>query len=164
MALPKFTLYKHVKLVSGWRYCKAARHTNSKVKPNVVLVNGVEQTHRDGSCYFSHNNTWIPAGDNALEASRERLKRRNAAEYHRLNGTAYPDQKKTSEPVGMTLQMAADAYLAERERGVHKRTNRGEWDERDSKGEGKGRRSHFVIGRALRLSRISIEVPNSITH
>lgn len=35
-----------------------------------------------------------------------------------MNGTAYPDQKKTSQPVGMTLQMAAGAYLAEIERGV----------------------------------------------
>lgn len=57
MAIPKFTLYKHVKLDSGWRYCKAAWHTNSKVKHNVVLVNGVEETHREGSYYLSHNNT-----------------------------------------------------------------------------------------------------------
>ncbi len=67
MAIPKFTLYKHVKLDSGWRYCKAAWHTNSKVKPDVVLVNGVEETHREGSYYLSHNNSWIPGGDDALE-------------------------------------------------------------------------------------------------
>lgn len=62
MAIHKFTQYKHVKLDSGWRYCKAAWHTNIKVKPNVVLVKGVEETHREGSYYLSHNNTSIPDG------------------------------------------------------------------------------------------------------
>ena len=48
MALPKFTIYKHVKLEYGWRYCKAAFHSNRKIKPDVVVVHGFEETHRRG--------------------------------------------------------------------------------------------------------------------
>jgi hypothetical protein len=105
MALPKFTLYKHVKLDSGWRYCKAAWHSNGKVKPNVVLVNGVDKTHRDGSYYLNHSNTWIPVGDDALDAAKERLKRRNTAEYHRLNGT--PSGPK---PCAAVAQLVTDEW------------------------------------------------------
>jgi len=49
MAIPKFTLYKHVKPDSDGRNSQAAWHSTSKVKPNVALVNGVEETHREGS-------------------------------------------------------------------------------------------------------------------
>ena len=64
MALPKLTLYKHVKLrLSGWRYCKAALYPNGKIKPHIVIVRGVEETHRDGAYYLSHNKAWIPVGE-----------------------------------------------------------------------------------------------------
>jgi hypothetical protein len=54
-------------LESGWRYCKAAWHTNGKVKPNIVLVNGVEETHRDGAYYLNHNQNWITALNRAVK-------------------------------------------------------------------------------------------------
>ncbi|MGB8031775.1 MAG: site-specific integrase [Terracidiphilus sp.] len=122
MALPKFTIYKHVKLKHGWRYCKTAFHSNGKIKPNVVLVQGVEETHREGAYYLNHNQTWIPVGEDAKEAVNERLKRLNVAQYHRLNGTAPPEVKKT--PVGIPLQIAIDDYLAGIEREVASRNKR----------------------------------------
>lgn len=122
MALPKFTLYKHVKLKSGWRYCKAAWYPNGKIKPHVVIVGAVEETHRDGAYYLNHNNAWIPVGEDPQEAVRERLKRRSTAEYHRLHGTAPPEVKKAS--LGVTLQMAIDAYLTGIEREVASRNKR----------------------------------------
>jgi integrase/recombinase XerD len=122
MALPKFTLYKHIKLKSGWRYCKAAWYPNGKIKPHVVFVSGVEETHRDGAYYLSHNNTWILVGENPQDAVKERLKQRSTAEYHRLHGTVPPDLKKAS--VGITLQMAVDAYLTGIEREVASRNKR----------------------------------------
>jgi len=39
MPISKYTLYKYVKVDSTWRYCKAAYHDSSKIKPDVVLVN-----------------------------------------------------------------------------------------------------------------------------
>ncbi len=109
MALPKFTLYKHVKVRSGWRYCKAALYPNGKIKPHVVIVSGVEETHREGAYYLNHNNTWTPASEDPQEAVRERLKRRSTAEYHRLHGTAAPEARVKKAPVGVTLQSAVDA-------------------------------------------------------
>lgn len=42
-----FSIYKYCKTNSGWRYCKAAFHPNRKIKPNVVIVNGVEEKHTE---------------------------------------------------------------------------------------------------------------------
>lgn len=122
MAQPKCTLYKHVKLKSGWRYCKVPLYPNGKIKPHVVIVGGVEETHRDGAYYLSHNNTWIPFGEGPQEAVRERLKRQSAAEYHRLRGIAPPQPKQSS--LGITLQMAMDAYLTGIESEVASRNKR----------------------------------------
>jgi len=38
----KFSVYKYVRLEGkGWRYKRAAYHPNKKIKPDVVLVKGV---------------------------------------------------------------------------------------------------------------------------
>ena len=38
----KFSIYKYVKLAGkGWRYVRAAYHPNGKIKPDAVLVKGV---------------------------------------------------------------------------------------------------------------------------
>jgi len=124
MALPKFTIYKHVKLEYGWRYCKAAFHSNGKIKPDIVVVNGVEKTHHEGAYYLNHNQTWIPVGEDAKEAAKERLKRLNSAEYHRLNGTTAPEARPRKTPTGIPLQIAIDAYLEGIERAVASRNKR----------------------------------------
>ena len=49
----KLSLYKSVKTGRGWRYCKAAFHSNAKVKPNIVLVDGVEEKHAEGAYFTS---------------------------------------------------------------------------------------------------------------
>jgi len=83
MAQPKFTLYKYVKLQSGWRYCKAAFHENVKIKPNIVIVgkDKHEEKHSEGSYYLAHAGQWIPVGGNALQAELRRRARVSPAEY-----------------------------------------------------------------------------------
>ena len=76
--------------LKGWRYCKAAFHPNGKIKPNVVLVSGVEEKHTEGRYFLNFNNQWIDVGENALEAQRKRLLRLNQIEYERLSGTSLP--------------------------------------------------------------------------
>jgi len=73
MAQPKFTLYKYVKLQGGWRYCKAAFHDKSKIKPNVVIVgkDKHEEKRPEGSYYLAHAGQWIPVGD-AMKVERRR--------------------------------------------------------------------------------------------
>ena len=131
MALPKFTIYKHIKLEYGWRYCKAAFHSNRKIKPDIVVVNGVEQAHSEGAYYLNHNKTWIPVGEDAKEAEKERRKRLNSAEYHRLNGITAQEARPRKTPTGIPLQIAIDAYLEGIERAVasvsaHEEVNRSE--------------------------------------
>jgi hypothetical protein len=38
-----------VRTKRGWHDCKTAFHSNAKVKPNIVVVNGVEEKHIEGS-------------------------------------------------------------------------------------------------------------------
>jgi hypothetical protein len=55
----KLSIYKYVRLDAGWRYCKAAFHLNGKIKPNVVIVNGMEDKHAEGSYFLNFNNRWL---------------------------------------------------------------------------------------------------------
>ena len=45
----KLSLYESLKTERGWRYCKAAFHSNAKVKANIVLIDGVEEKRAEGS-------------------------------------------------------------------------------------------------------------------
>lgn len=88
----KFSIYKYVRLEGkGWRYARAAYHPNGKIKPNVVLVKGVngsatEEKHTEGSYFLNFNNTWIPVGADALEAQHKRKVKLNQVEHERLSG------------------------------------------------------------------------------
>ncbi len=84
--MAKFTIYKYVRTDKGWRYSKAAFHPNGKIKPNVVVVSGVEEKHTEGRYFLNSNNRWIDVGTDALDAQRKRLLRVNQMEYARLSG------------------------------------------------------------------------------
>jgi hypothetical protein len=58
----KLSIYKYVRTHKGWRYCKAAFHPNGKIKPNVVVVSGVEEKHTEGRYFLNFNNEWIDVG------------------------------------------------------------------------------------------------------
>ena len=66
----KLGLYKSVKTERGWRYCRAALHSNAKVKPNIVLVDGVEERHTEGAYFTLSDNQWVALGDDARRAAR----------------------------------------------------------------------------------------------
>jgi len=86
----KFSIYKYVKLQDKhWRYARAAYHPNGKIKPNIVLVKDVngratEEKHTEGFYFLNFNNTWIPAGADALEAQHKRKVKLNQAERERF--------------------------------------------------------------------------------
>ena len=84
--MAKLSIYKYVRTDKGWRYCKAAFHPNGKIKPNVVVVTGVEEKHTEGRYFLNFNNQWIDVGEGALEAQRKHLLRLNQMEYERLSG------------------------------------------------------------------------------
>jgi hypothetical protein len=118
--MAKLSIYKYARTDKGWRYCKAAFHPNGKIKPNVVLVSGVEEKHTEGRYLLNFSSRWIDIGDKALEAQRKRLLRLNHIEYERLSGTSLP-----ASPVGhpsvvefsgrKVIKDEVEAYLADLE-------------------------------------------------
>jgi hypothetical protein len=77
MAQPKFTVYKHVKIDGKWRYCRAAAHSNNKLKQDKVIARGREETHPEGAYCIRAKGAWIDAGTDALEAQRMRSRLTN---------------------------------------------------------------------------------------
>ncbi len=130
MAISKYTLYKYVKVDSIWRYCKAAYHDNSKIKPDVVFVNvkeGLLEKHPEGRYYMSHNGGWIDAGTDALEAQRKRKQRLALDEFNRLSGktSAQSSSVLPGSAGRITLAAAAEKYFANGEaRGLDPETIR----------------------------------------
>jgi len=80
--------------------------------------------HREGAYYLNHDQTWIPVGEDAKEAAKERLKRLNSAEYHRLNGISALEARPKKTPMSIPLQLAIDNYMAGIERAVASRNKR----------------------------------------
>ena len=99
--MAKLSIYKYVRTVKGWRYCKAAFHPNGKIKPNIVVVSGVEEKHTEGRYFLNSCNRWIDVGTDALDAQRKRLLQLNQIEYERLSGTGLP-----ASPVGHSSAVA----------------------------------------------------------
>ena len=66
ISMAKLSIYKYVRTDKGWRYGKAAFHPNGKIKPNVVLVSGVEEKHTEGRYFLNSNNQWIDVGTEAV--------------------------------------------------------------------------------------------------
>jgi hypothetical protein len=129
MAVSKYTLYKYVKVDVNWRYCKAAYHDNSKIKPDIVFVNvkeGLLEKHAEGRYYMSHNSQWIDAGTD-LEAQRKRKQRLALDEFNRLSEKA-TTQSLLALPDSagrITLAAAAEKYFANCEaRGLDSETIR----------------------------------------
>ncbi|HJZ64107.1 MAG TPA: hypothetical protein VKD70_07310 [Candidatus Acidoferrum sp.] len=69
--MAKLSVYKYVRTHEGWRYSKAAFHCNGKIKPNIVLVKGVEKYHAEGSYFTLSAGKWIALGDDALDTQRK---------------------------------------------------------------------------------------------
>jgi hypothetical protein len=115
-----FSIYKYCKTNSGWRYCKTAFYSNGKIKPNVVIVSGVEEKHTEGRYFLNFNSQWIDAGVDALEAQRRRQLRLNQMEYQWLSSKSSaaatvgrPSVVEFSER--RVIKDEVDAYLADLE-------------------------------------------------
>jgi hypothetical protein len=112
-----FSIYKYCKTNSGWRYCKAAFYSSGKIKPNVVIVRGVEEKHTEGRYFLNFNSQWVDAGVDVLEAQRRRQLRLNQIEYERLTRkssvAATAERPSVVEFCGRkVIKDEVDAYLA----------------------------------------------------
>ena len=69
ISVAKLTIYKYVRTDKGWRYRKAAFHPNGKIKPNVVVVGGVQEKHTEGRYFLNSSTPRNPAMRTSPEAS-----------------------------------------------------------------------------------------------
>ena len=58
MGLARFSIYKCVKTDRGWGYCPPAISSNNKLKPNVVIVGGKDETHPEGAYFLNVDGQW----------------------------------------------------------------------------------------------------------
>src|ERR1700731_285323 len=80
-------LTKRVQSPLGWRYCTVILAANGRVKPDVVLVNGKQQTHKEGAYYLEwregSKRVRLSVGKDPPDASARRL--RKEAELNAVN-------------------------------------------------------------------------------
>jgi hypothetical protein len=65
----RVSIWKHVRVAEGkWRYCRPVLDAKGKIIPNMVLVNGREVRHDEGTYVISYYNptlTWQKCGTQA---------------------------------------------------------------------------------------------------
>lgn len=70
---------KRVQTANGSRYCPAVLAANGRIKPNVVLVNGVEERHSEGAYYLEwregDKRKRLSVGKDAATATSKRLQK-----------------------------------------------------------------------------------------
>jgi hypothetical protein len=80
-------LTKRVQTPHGWRYCTVVLSANGRVKPDVVLVNGKQETHKEGAYYLEWRDgskrVRLSVGKDPADASARR--QRKEAELNAVN-------------------------------------------------------------------------------
>src|ERR1700738_745021 len=80
-------LTKRVQTPPGWRYCTVVLSANGRVKPDVVLINGKQETHKEGAYYLEWREgakrVRLSVGKDPADASARR--QRKEAELNAVN-------------------------------------------------------------------------------
>ena len=107
-------LMKSVKVDGRWRWFRLALDAKGRLRPDVVLIDGREQTHKEGSFAVF----WKEAGRNCSEAAgkdfveaRAALRRRQTRLNAKLAGVSIPEVQKPGSR--LKLQDAIDDFLLE---------------------------------------------------
>ncbi len=88
-------LTKRVQTACGWRYCTVVLSANGRVKPDLVIVNGKQETHQEGAYYLEwrqgSKRVRLSVGKDPADASARR--QRKEAELNAVNNgvCAVPD-------------------------------------------------------------------------
>ncbi len=90
-------LTKRVQTPHGWRYCAVVLSANGRVKPDLVIVNGKQEVHAEGSYYLEWRDgtkrVRLSVGKNPADATARRL--RKEAELNAVNNgvSVIPDSQ-----------------------------------------------------------------------
>src|ERR1700686_2418231 len=100
-------LTKRVQTPHGWRYCTVVLSANGRVKPDVVLVNGKQETHKEGAYYLEwregSKRVRLSVGKDPADASARR--QRKEAELNAVNNgvTVVAHDKKAHRSVAAAV-------------------------------------------------------------
>ncbi len=87
MANREVNLTKRVQTPHGWRYCTVVLSANGRVKPDLVLVNGKQEAHKEGAYYLEwregSKRVRLSVGKDPADASARR--QRKEAELNAVN-------------------------------------------------------------------------------
>jgi integrase/recombinase XerD len=87
MANREVNLTKRVETPHGWRYCRVVLSANGRVKPDLVIVNGKSETHKEGAYYLEWREgakrVRLSVGKDPADATARRL--RKEAELNAVN-------------------------------------------------------------------------------
>jgi integrase/recombinase XerD len=108
-------LTKRVRSVEGLRYCSVAQSTSGRVKPDLVIVDGLQERHREGAYYLEWRENGrrvrLSVGKDAADASARR--QRKEAELNAANnGVAVMPEN--SQNGHRSLAAAIDAFLTKK--------------------------------------------------
>jgi integrase/recombinase XerD len=102
----------------GWRFCKAVKGNNGKLRPNVVLIDGQEKTHPEGRYYIDFiqdgQRKRLAAGASAAEAATAAEQQTRMLTAHKaaaVAGITLPQTK--AAPGSRLLRDTVDTYLLE---------------------------------------------------
>jgi integrase/recombinase XerD len=113
MANREVNLTKRVQTPDGWRYCRVVLSANGRVKPDVVLVNGKQETHKEGAYYLEwregSKRVRLSVGKDPADASARRL--RKEAERNAVNHGAVIVPENGNEQTSLSVAIAD--YLEE---------------------------------------------------
>src|SRR2546429_1245639 len=80
-------LTKRVQTPHGWRYCRVVLSANGRVKPDLVVVNGQQECHKEGAYYLEWRDgakrVRLSVGKDPADASARR--QRKEAELNAVN-------------------------------------------------------------------------------
>jgi integrase/recombinase XerD len=100
-------LTKRVQTPHGWRYCTVVLSANGRVKPDLVLVNGKQESHKEGAYYLEwregSKRVRLSVGKDAADASARR--QRKEAELNAVNNgvSVVPDGQNGRRSIGVAF-------------------------------------------------------------
>src|SRR5208282_3256133 len=103
-------LTKRIRTTNGMRFCPVVLSANGRVKPDVVLVNGKQETHREGAYYLDWRDgvrrVRLSVGGDPSDANNRRLRKEAELNATAHGATIAPDKKD-----GRSLAAAVAEYL-----------------------------------------------------
>jgi integrase/recombinase XerD len=107
MANREVNLTKRVQTPQGMRYCRVVLSPNGRVKPDLVIVNGKAETHKDGAYYLEWRDggkrVRLSVGKDPADATARRL--RKEAELNAVNNgvAVVPDGQNVHQSVAAAV-------------------------------------------------------------